>query len=84
MTEHNSLWSISGDVSVELLSIPVPLDAVEAVSLQVVETFKGDVLPSDRIADNETKLLGELTNKRQVLRELTNQKPVFTLGWTAL
>ena len=51
MTEHNSLWSISGDVSVELLTIPVPLDAVEAVSLQVVETFKGDVLPSDRIAE---------------------------------
>ena len=53
MTEHNSLGPVGGDVSVELLAIPVPLDAVEAVSLQVVETFKGNVLPSDRIADNE-------------------------------
>ena len=78
MTEHNSLWPISGDVSVELLTIPVPLNTVEAVSLQVVETFKGDVLPSDCIADNERALLGEWTNKRQVLRELTNQRPVFT------
>ena len=33
LTEHNSLGPVSGDVSVELLTIPVPLDAVEAVSL---------------------------------------------------
>ena len=50
MTEHNGLGPVGGDVSVELLTIPVPLDTVEAVSLQVVETFKGDVLPSDGIA----------------------------------
>ena len=50
MTEHNSLGPVSGDVSVELLTIPVPLDAVETVALQVIQTLQGDVLAPDRVA----------------------------------
>lgn len=50
LPEHHGLGPVSGDVSVELLAIPVPLDTVEAVPLQIVEALQSDVLASDRIA----------------------------------
>ena len=33
LSEDNRLWSVSGNVSVELLTIAIPLDGVERVPL---------------------------------------------------
>ena len=33
LSEDNRLWSVSGNVSVELLTIAIPLDGVERVAL---------------------------------------------------
>ena len=38
--EDSSVWGVSGDVSVELLTIPVPLHTVQLVPLHVIVTHQ--------------------------------------------
>ena len=47
--EDRGGWTVAGDVSVELLPVPVPLDAVEPVALHVVAALQHHVLPEDGV-----------------------------------
>ena len=49
LSEDHSLRSVGRNVSVELLAIPVPLDGVERVALQVVVALQHHVLASDGV-----------------------------------
>ena len=45
LAEDHSLRPVGGDVTVELLPVPVPLHAVQRVALQVVGTLQGYIRP---------------------------------------
>ena len=47
--EDGGLWIIRGDVSVELVSVSVPLDGVQFVPFEVVAAAQFGVLTPDRV-----------------------------------
>ena len=49
LSEDHSLRPVSGNVSVELLAIAVPLHGVQGVPLQVVGALQHQVLPPDGV-----------------------------------
>ena len=47
--EDRGGWLVTGDVTVELLTIAVPLDTVQSVPLHVIPALQHHVLPEDGV-----------------------------------
>ena len=62
------------------LAIPVPLDTIEAVSLQVIETFKGDVLPSDCIAEQWENIITKINQSEESIGRIDQSEAGIYLG----